>query len=222
VLLAAGALVLAPSAAAHGQIRPRVIASPPSQGRVGEVAHVSGRVRHAPRGARVVLEKHLAGGQWAVVALAPLQGTRFSLDWQPKVAGFVMLRLALRLSGHDLAISHTASALVGHANVYCSKAPAPTNLPAGEGWITGGLYIAGGPAPGIFACEGGSHTVSVSDQSGAVVATQQVTGPASYTFILPAGQYKLSEPGAGYCRSEQSVTVTAGAETKADTVCDVP
>jgi hypothetical protein len=221
-LMLAGSIALALPAAGLGHGRPRLIASPPNQGRVGEVTHVSGRVQDAPRGTRVALEKHLADGHWAVVAIAPLHGGHFSIDWQPKIAGFSTLRLALRLHGHDFAISQTADALVGQANVYCSQAPAPTSLPAGEGWITGGLYIAGGPAPGIFACEAGTHTVSVSDQAGAVVATEQVTGPASYTFILPAGQYKLSEAGAGYCRSEGSVTVTAGAQTKADTICSVP
>jgi hypothetical protein len=167
----------------------------------------------------VALEKHLESGDWAVIGLAPIRKGRFSLRWRPKVAGHVSLRLAVRRRGHDLASSETRAVLVGSPPEYCAEPPPPTSVPTGDGWIIGGLYISGGPAPGICSCQGGPYTVTATDETGATVATQQVVGRPSYTFVLPPGRYTLK---AGSCGFSQPALVSAGARTKADTVCNVP
>jgi hypothetical protein len=101
---------------------------------------------------------------------------------------------------------------------YCAEPSPPINVPAGDGWIVGGLYLSGGPYPGIFACQDASYEVTVTNEEGTVVATQQVTsGGQGYTFILPPGRYTLTADG-----PTATSAVTAGAQTKTNIISPIP
>jgi hypothetical protein len=92
------------------------------------------------------------------------------------------------------------------------------NIPVGDGWIEGGVYIEGGPFPGIYECEGQPYRIDAETSSGTVVASQQVAAGHSYTLApVPAGSYKLRANG---CFG--SATVIAGKGTTANTNCLVP
>ncbi len=181
-----------------------------------------------------------------MIALTSISKGRFALSWAPKVGSRVALRLAVRHRGRELAATKTHHMTVldnpapaphttpeAHPTPethptperrewtpeYCPEPQFPSDVPAGDGWIVGGLYLSGGPAPGIFVCQSAPYTITVTDATGATVATQQVLDRQSYTFILPSGSYTLtSENG---CIAEPAV-VTAGAQTKANTVCNIP
>jgi len=124
---------------------------------------------------------------------------------------------AQRIDAHDVAVSAATQVMVGQAPVYCAAPAPPPQVPAGDGWVVGGLYIEGGPYPGIHRCFAGDYTITVHDQAGNTVATQHVQDGQSYTLVLPAGSYALSS---GFCRGV--ATVTAGRRSTADTLCDVP
>jgi hypothetical protein len=239
-------LILAAPAAGEEPVRVHLAVALPNSGRVGSLVQVSGRVLGAPAGSRVAPERRSTGGRWDVIALTPISKGRFALSWAPKVGGRVTLRLAVRHRRHELATTKTHHMTVldnpapaphttpeAHptpethptperrewAPEYCPEPQPPSDVPAGDGWIVGGLYLSGGPAPGIFACQSGPYTITVTDATGATVATQQVPGRQSYTFILPAGSYTLkSESG---CIAEPAVVI-AGAQTKANTICNIP
>jgi hypothetical protein len=73
----------------------------------------------------------------------------------------------------------------------CTAAEAPA-LPPGYGWVTGNLYIAGGPSPGIYSCGYVPvELVVTSTSSGTVVARQQVGERESWAIALPEGSYSL-------------------------------
>ena len=108
--------------------------------------------------------------------------------------------------------------MVGQAPVYCAPPAPPGQVPPGDGWIVGGLYIDGGSlSRGIHHCAAGEYTITVLDQAGNTVATQRVEDGQSYTLVSPAGSYALRS---GFCQA--AVTVSAGSESKADTLCYVP
>jgi hypothetical protein len=201
------------------EIRSDLPAAASAGTRVGEVVTVSGRVIGAPAGARVALEekREASPGPWRVLReTAPHHG-RFSLSWRPTTTGFSMLRVSVRRRGHDLRSTPAHAVRVGAAPRYCAPAAPPTNVPAGDGWITGGLYNSGGPAPGVYECVVRPYTLTVADPAGATVAAVQVPAGLSYTVVLPPGPYTLNS---GYCHG--AATVTAGHRTAADTVCNIP
>lgn len=108
---------------------------------------------------------------------------------------------------------------VGPKAVYCAPpVPPAVNIPVGSGWIVGGLYLEGGPFPGIMECEQQPYTVRAESPSGTVVASQQVAAGHSYTLVVPAGSYALHASTCG----TGSATVTAAHQTKANTICPVP
>jgi hypothetical protein len=194
----------------------------PNPVRVGQTVRIAGVVRRAPGAADAVLEtKRSPERSWGVVARAGLRrGGRFTLRWRiPGNPGPVFWRVAAVRKGAVLTSTPAQQELIGQAPVYC-KPPPPImpNIPAGDGWIVGGAYIEGGPAPGIYECISQPYTVTALDQSGAAVATQQVAGGHSYTLVVPAGRYslKVSTCGSG------SAEVTAGKQTHADSTCPVP
>jgi len=129
-----------------------------------------------------------------------------------------MLRVSVRRHGRNLASTSPSTVLVGPPPVHCAPPVPPGNIPAGDGWIVGGLYNTGGPAPGIHACADQAYTLTVTDAAGATVATVQVPVGRSYTVVLPAGGYTLRS--SGFCSG--TATVTAGKQTVADTVCLLP
>ncbi len=111
---------------------------------------------------------------------------------------------------HVLATSRTLS---DHLTVLCSPS-ANTPLPSGDGAIVGGEYVPGGPAGAPEQCSPAAYTVVATDNTGAVVATQQVAGGHSYRFVLPVGGYTLT---AGQCIA--GALVSNGQVTHADIRC---
>jgi hypothetical protein len=97
---------------------------------------------------------------------------------------------------------------------------AQASLPPGDGYIVGGVYSVGGPAPSSTACSGRANTVTLENSAGITVATQEVAPGESYVFIVPPGSYTLFVGRVGLCGG--SATVAAGQATKADTICPVP
>ena len=194
----------------------------PNTVRVGQTVTITGLLRRAPATTRAVLEsKRPPRTRWRVVARAgPRRGGRFTLHWRiPRNPGPISWRVAAIREGAVVASIPGRQALIGPAPVYCKPPPPPAqNIPADDGWIVGGAYIEGGPAPGLYECESQPYTVTARDRSGAVVASQRVAGGHSYTLIVPAGDYDLRASSCGF----GSATVTAGRQTRADIVCPVP
>jgi hypothetical protein len=182
----------------------------------GATVVVSGRVHDSPHGAVIVLEQN-SGAGWRVIVRGRVEKATFVVLWRPSSAGLVRVRAALRLHGRDVAASRAGRVLVGQKPVYCSAPVPPAQLPAGDGWVGGGLYDDGGPYPPIHRCAGSSYTVTVTDEAGTTVATQPVAAGQSYAIVLPAGSYTFAS---GFCKGK--ATVAAGRETKADTTCFVP
>lgn len=206
---------------------------PPSLVRVKQVVIVSGHARHTPRGTTAALEFIGAQGQkptrWTIVAKAPVRpGGAFTLSWhvkQPTGIPLVDLRVAAVHGGRTVAASRRVQSAIGPAFVPCKPPTAPAvNVPTGDGWITGGLYIQGGPFPGVDECEGSAYTITATNaQTGAVAATQTVPGGGSYTLVVPAGSYTLSASANTGCPgNSQPVSVTADTQVTTDTYCDVP
>jgi hypothetical protein len=213
----AAVCALSAAGATAGRAPVVTVAPPlPQAVRGGATVVVSGRIRNAPAGVAVVLEQKAASG-WRVLVRGRIEASRFTLRWRPHAPGLIKVRAALRLHSRDLAVSAAGQVVVGQAPVYCAAATPPASLPAGDGWIGGGVYIDGGPYPGIHACASGDHTVTVLDRAGNTVATQHVPDGESYAIVLPAGGYTLSS---GFCRG--SATVVAGVESQADILCFVP
>ncbi len=186
----------------------------------GERLTLSGRVQRAPGGARIVLELGGSGGSWRKVARASVRRGSFKLAWTPPAGATATLRLTLRAHGRVLVYSSKLTLIVGPAPQYCPQVAAPTSVPAGDGWISGGLYDSGGPAPGIFDCRSGPYAINAVNEAGETTATLQVTGKV-YLFVLPPGSYEL-EAEESSCFSEDPVTVIAGRGTTANTICDIP
>jgi hypothetical protein len=153
---------------------------------------------------------------WHTLLTVSLRGENFTLHWHVRSREF-QLRVALLSGPHRIAASAPASVLVGSAIVRCHPAATPTNLPAGDGWIAGGVYLQGGPAPGIDQCQSTSSTVTATSLSGSVVASQKLAGGDGYALVVPAGTYRVQD---GECRGD--ATVIAGRRTVADTDCDFP
>ncbi|HEX4106527.1 MAG TPA: hypothetical protein VHX88_00245 [Solirubrobacteraceae bacterium] len=171
----------------------------------------------APRRAVVSLEGEKAGGRWQPLGSVHLSRASFTLRWHPARAGLEEIRVVLRgAGGRTLAATATSRVIVGQPPHYCAAPVAPRMLPAGDGWIGGGEYLQGGPAPGLYQCQGSAYTVTVTAASGATVATQAVAAEQSFAIVLPAGTYTLT---GGFCRG--TATVTAGAETHANVNCPV-
>ncbi len=242
--MVAGGLGALATGAAGARARPTIVLSQPlpSVVRQGDQVTVTGRVRGAIIVSRpcygacfvvVRLESRPMYGtrrkSWTILARSFLMGlrSRFVLTWRvpEKLApGPWSLRVALVYppaapARRVLAATRPTQAFVGPAPVPCAPpVPPAQNIPPGDGWIVGGLYIEGGPAPGLDECYSASYTVTATGPSGAVAASQQVAGGHSYTLVLPAGTYTLK---AG-CSVPAQATVTAGRQTTANTACLVP
>jgi hypothetical protein len=183
--------------------------------RLGQVVAVSGTTTHRPAQARIQLQGRLTGG-WHALLTVSLQGEGFTLHWHVRARAF-QLRAMLLSGRRRVATSAAAPLLVGSAIVRCHPAAAPANLSAGDGWIQGGVYLQGGPAPGIDQCQSTSSTITASSDSGQVVASQTLAGGDGYSLVVPAGTYQLRD---GVCRG--MAAVIAGRRTVADTDCDFP
>jgi hypothetical protein len=153
---------------------------------------------------------------WHGLLTTSVHGDNFTLRWHVRAREF-QLRAVLLSGRHRIATSAVASTLVGSAIVLCHPAAAPADLPAGDGWIQGGVYLQGGPAPGLDQCQSSPSTVTATSVSGSVATSQNLAGGDGYSLVLPAGTYHLQD---GECRGE--ATVIAGRRTAADTNCDFP
>lgn len=102
--------------------------------------------------------------------------------------------------------------------------PFPADEPgAGVGWIIGCITVSGGPAPGSQSY-GQQGTVSVTNATGQVVATQAVGEHQSYSIAVAPGQYSVSAviPNDFPCPAAGQVAVAAGREARQDVNCSVP
>ncbi len=183
--------------------------------RLDQMVLVSGTVSHPPAHARVQLQGRTSAG-WHPLLTVTFAGRSFTLRWRVQAVAF-QLRAVLLSGRHRIATSTAASVLVGSAIVRCHPAAAPLSVPVGDGWIEGGVYLQGGPPPGIDQCQSGSSTVTASSASGYVVASQNLAGGDGYVLVVPAGTYRLQD---GVCTG--GATVIAGHRTVADTDCDFP
>lgn len=213
--------IAVPALAASTQ--PRIVLSKPlpSLVRIGQRVVIKGHALRAGAHARAALQVR-GLHPWTTVARART-GAHGAFTIRLHVAksnpGPVSLRVALLANGRVVASTKVMQSAVGPKPVYCAPpVPPAVNIPVGSGWIVGGLYLEGGPYPGIFACEQQPYTIKAESTSGAVVASQQVAAGHSYTLVVPAGTYMLR---ASTCGSG-SATVTAAHQTKADTICPVP
>jgi hypothetical protein len=183
--------------------------------RQGQLVAVSGTVTHLSAHGRIELQGRLTAG-WHTLLRVPLKDDAFTLHWHVRGRDF-QLRAVLLSDAGRVATSAVAPILVGSAIVRCRPAPAPTHLPAGDGWISGGVHLLGGPAPGIDQCQSSPSTVIATSAAGNRAASLSLRGGDGYSLVLPAGSYRLRD---GQCRG--TATVIAGRRTVADTDCDFP
>jgi hypothetical protein len=216
------ALVAGSPTGAAGALSPIVLRKAlPDVVRIDQLVTVTGRVRTPPRRARVALESARTTA-WRVVASANLRRSgAFSLHWrvpQDTATGPLKLRIAVIRQRRLLTSTAPVQLFVGSPKVNCAPpVPPAINIPVGDGWIVGGVYGIGGAFPGVYQCASAQYTVTATNASGDIVARDTVAALHSYTLVVPAGSYTLAS---GACRG--SATVTAGRQTKADTVCDYP
>ena len=226
--LIATAVICAVGAAAAGAqsigARPAITLTRPMPNpvRVGQVVTIGGQVRHVPSAPRVVLEsKRAPRTRWVVVARTrQRRGGLFTLRWRiPSGAGWMLWRVAVVYKARVLSATPAQQALVGQAPVYCKPPPPITqNIPAGDGWIVGGDYIEGGPAPGLYECESQAYTV--------VARTRPARSPRASRSRVSTATCWSSRPGTTASGPSTcgfgSATVTSGRRTRADMVCPVP
>jgi hypothetical protein len=195
---------------------------------VREKAHVlvRGLAHGTPAHANAALElqrSYPSGSPWIVVANAPIAANdKFTIRWHvpsDERTGPVMTRVVARRHGTVIAATTPAQSAIGPAFVPCDKPVPPTvDIPTGDGWIVGGAYGIGGAYPGVDACLSQQYTVTATNSSGKVAATETVAGGHSYTLApLPAGKYTLRAGGCG-----GTATVRAGRQTKANADCLYP
>ena len=132
--------------------------------RLGQAVAVSGTVTHSPAHAHIQLQGRTTAA-WHALLTVSFRVDNFTLHWHVRARQF-QLRAVLLSGRHRIATSTVASLLVGSAIVRCRPTAAPADLPAGDGWIEGGVYLQGGPAPGIDQCQSRSSTVTATSVSG--------------------------------------------------------
>ncbi len=203
-------------------VRPAIVLSTSLSGllRAGDEVTIAGRVRGAAAGTRVTLQTSRSKA-WTVVVGAPLRaGGRFRLRWLigGQDTGLISIRVAALQGGRVVAATKPQQQTIGQASVPCSPPAPPTDVPSGDGWVVGGLYIEGGAYPGIDQCFSGAYSATATSTASAAATTVGVAGGHSYTIVLPAGGYALK---AG-CSVPAQATVVAGRQTVADTRCLVP
>jgi len=210
-------ITLVPVGAASGSSAGAIVVTLPTGATVGRALRLDGRFDRGVAGATAELERSAGGGRWTVLATGRVRGGRFALRWTPRSPGLLAIRVVAVGHGRTIASTRPGTIAIGSAPIYCAAPDPPGRLPQGYGYIVGGVYNVGGPAPGITVCRGQDGTVTVTDAAGRTVASRTVGAGGSYAFVLPAGTYTLE---ADFCRGQASVR--AGAGTHADTVCPVP
>jgi hypothetical protein len=191
----------------------------PSLVRQKELVTVKGTITGVPRRTEVALELKRTR-VWVIVA--SVRAEAFTIHWRvgrKEQVGPVSLRVAV-LSRREAVLAATAPvpSAVGEAAVFCTRpVPPMTNIPAGDGWILGGVYAQGGPYPGFYACSDKPYTITATATDGKITASANIAANHSYTLIVPPGRYSLSS---GPCRGQ--ATVVAAKPTSANTYCDYP
>ncbi len=185
----------------------------------GESVTLTGTISNAGARAALVLESKDAGHDWRKSARAPVRRSTFKLTWLPPADRTIELRFAILRARRLLTRSNTLTMRTGPAPHYCPTPHAPTDVPAGDGWISGGLYESGGPEPGILVCVSGPYSIAAVNEAGTAVTTAEVTGQ-DYTLIVPPGNYELAAKD-GTCYSEETLIVTAGKGVQARTICEI-
>ena len=155
----AGPTVAAAAGTSQGASRHRsviVLSKPlPSMLQIGQRVTLTGEVRRSPGQARIGLQS-MRATTWKLVSSAPLGiGGLFTVRWQipsTTTVGPVKLRLILERHGRSVATTAPSQSFIGPAPVYCHPATPPSSVPAGDGWIVGGLYGEGGAYPGAARC----------------------------------------------------------------------
>jgi hypothetical protein len=212
----------APAHAPETGLGPRVIvtSSLPVPLRAGDHVTIAGRVNHAPAGARIALETSRSRGWTVAVQDTPGVRGAFRLRWLIPDAdtGLLYVRTAALLDGRVVAATKRMSEIIGQPVVRCSAPAPPAAVPAGDGWIVGGLYIEGGAFAGLDQCSAGAYSVTATRRATGAATTVGVAGGHSYTIVLPAGAYTLT-PG---CGVPTEATVVAGHQAVANTRCLVP
>ena len=223
LLMSLAAVVPVAGAATLAQPSIRLARHLPNVVRIGDTVTVAGRLAPAPPGRPAIVLQGRRLHSWLTLARArPTHAGRFVLRWHVRpgtLTGPLRLRVAALARGLVLAATAPVDAGVGPAATRCAPpAPPGNDIPAGDGWIVGGLYDEGGPFPGIDQCSSSAYTITATASDGTVAATQNVPADQSYTLVVPAGSYALSAT--HLCRGE--ATVTAGQQTDANTVCAFP
>lgn len=198
----------------------------PGSPRVGQVVLMTGHVRSAAPSVVAIEHRGLGShpGRWRILSKVrlPAGGGSFRIRWRvPSRLSFhgVDLRLAVLVGRRVDAATIPVAAIVGPATVHCAAAvPPPVDIPPGDGWIEGGAYIEGGPAPGLDECVSDAYTVTARNPATGAAVSQPVAGGRSYTIVVPAGTYTLTSNGC----SSPPVSVSPGREVSADVVCAVP
>jgi hypothetical protein len=222
----AAALAVALAGAASAAVLVSLTRPLPATVTVGRTLTVTATVSaRAPR-TQVVLQTR-RGHSWTTVASKPA-AHRVHLRWRVgrrTEPGFAQVRVAVLRAGRVLASTKPATIAIAAAPILCARpVPPAVNIPAGDGWIEGGLYVEGGPFPGIDDCEKIAYTIVATAADGSVAATQPVAAGHSYTLVVPAGAYTLTitdSEGPRACGDGQA-TVTPGRLTRADAVCAIP
>ena len=193
---------------------------PPSMVRIGQSVLIRGRAHDVPAGTTAVLQGKRSTG-WARLARHAVgRYGVLTVRWtvaKGMAIGPISLRLAVRRQGRVSVASTPAPSAIGSAYVPCSRPTPPSQVPSGDGWITGGVYGEGGAFPGMDACLSQQYTIEALDSGGSVAARETVPGGNSYTLVVPSGSYTLKSAA---CRGR--ATVRAGRQSKADTFCLYP
>jgi hypothetical protein len=204
---------------------PRIVLSGglPPLARIGQSVTIEGRIRHAPAGAWAALQTSRPTRPWSTVAKSrPRSHGHFTIRWRVPASeptGPVSVRVAALDHGRVVAHTSARPSAIGPAAKYCDPpVPPAVDIPVGDGWIEGGLYLEGGAFPGILECEAQPYTIRAESSSATIVASEAVAGGHSYTLVVPAGSYALRSSGCG----SGSVTVTAGKGTTANAYCPLP
>lgn len=226
VLLSGAAAGLAGTAAAPSlTLRSRL----PALERIGQTVTVAGSADGLPHGSLIVLQGRRSTA-WTALAQAHT-GTRgrFRLRWHlgsRTDPGPLSLRVVAYRSGAVTARTRPVQSAVGSRYIPCLKpVPPAQNIPVGDGWIVGGVYIQGGPYPGLDQCEDAPYDVTAADSSGSAQASQMIAARHSYTLVVPAGTYGIRatpSAGASGCPGIGQATVEAGRQTVANSYCRVP
>jgi hypothetical protein len=226
LVVAVGAAVL--TSVASGQSAPSLMLSKAIPGviRIDQQLVVKGKITNGPAHTRISLELgRLDPGQtrpthWSVATTVPDTKGGFELRWRVTGPAYRLawLRVVALHRGQVIAATSSYQTAIGPKKVYCAPpVPPATMIPVCDGWIVGGPYGEGGPFPGIYACLGDPYTVTATNSSGKIVASQHVAALHSYTLVVPAGRYSLA---AGGCHGQ--ATVRAGRQTTANSYCLYP